>query len=426
VQRLKSNEYPKPSPGEYGIPQDPTRPREVFGKFGKDPKITKFIQDEVVRSRCIPGPGAHEVQESMAAVKPFCPEGGRCLAASKPPSYFDAAVKQWEGKPDPGAYEVKGSVNGSKAAGRLVYKYESATIGETKAMVNKVSSHDTPGPGSYNLPDPAPLGQAPVLKGRGLGHAMPHPYAYNCAPDYGRKFDIVPVRQDNSADMIYGTGRRPKFTGAVRSPSSAGSDRPSPAARNKDNIPEIAGTVALDLNAEDAVQWRSGGFAALRKVKSTGAIKVSNPMHEELKRYYPAIQGQKRDKNTIAPGQIRKSEVVSTHDNSVEYQRLQRGKIHVAALSDGIKSATEQVLEPLDLHRLRQDAMDGLVAKARYRMRMEGVAKDQEEHIIAEMRCVLAEKGATGLGGFDATAADDGSGAVPGDMADNALPIGER
>merc|ERR1712091_646913 len=94
--------------------------------------------------------------------------------------------------------------------------------------------------------------------------------------------------------------------------------------------------------------------------------------------------------------QVKKNEAVSTHENSAEYQRLQRGKVHIAAISDNIKNATDRVLEPLDLDRLRQDAMDGIEAKARYRMSMEGVSKEQAELIISEMRNVLREKGATG------------------------------
>lgn len=300
-----------------------------------------------------------------------------------------------------------------------MYKYESATINETKAMVNKISSHDTPGPGSYDIPDPAPLGNAPTLKGRDLGYAMPHPFSYNCAPDFSRKYEITPVRQNNSGDMIYGTGRRPKFTGNVRTPSPAGSDTQSLALQMKSQAPHVPGTVALDLNPEDAVQWRSGGFAPIWKAKSTGAIRQSNPQFDEFKRHYAALHKWQRDKNVVLPMQVKKNEAVATHENSAEYQRLQRGKVHIAAISDNIKSATDRVLEPLDLDRLRQDAMDGLEAKARYRMSMEGVSKEQAELIISEMKGVLKEKGATGLKGGDAEAADDYNSAVLGDIAVN-------
>lgn len=36
--------------------------------------------------------------------------------------------------------------------------------------------------------DVPPIAGVPVLKGRTLSHAMPHPFAYNCAPDHGRKY----------------------------------------------------------------------------------------------------------------------------------------------------------------------------------------------------------------------------------------------
>jgi hypothetical protein len=136
-------------------------------------------------------------------------------------------------------------------------------------------------------------------------------------------------------------------------------------------------------------------------------IKQVNPAIEEFKRHYPVLHGQQKVKqSSFLPMQVKKNEAVATHENSAEYQRLQRGKVHVAAISDHIKTATDGVLEPLDLDRLRQDAMDGIEAKARYRMRMEGVSQEQEELIIAEMRSVLEEKGATGVKGTDASTAN--------------------
>merc|ERR1712137_1433870 len=126
--------------------------------------------------------------------------------------------------------------------------------------------------------------------------------------------------------------------------------------------------------------------------------------------------GEKRDKATFLPLQVKQNQPVLTHDNSVEYQRLQRGKFHVAAIADSIKSATDQALEPLDLDQLRHDAMDGLVAKARYRMRMEGMSRSQEDLVIAEMRSVLEEKGARGGRGND-----NGDGIVSGH--DGGLPV---
>lgn len=60
-----------------------------------------------------------------------------------------------------------------------------------------------PGPGHYKLPEPRPLAPTPALKGRTLPYSMPHPYAYNCAPDYTRSF-LAPVRQSNNGEQIFG------------------------------------------------------------------------------------------------------------------------------------------------------------------------------------------------------------------------------
>ena len=59
------------------------------------------------------------------------------------------------------------------------------------------------GPGHYKLPEPRPLAPTPALKGRTLPYSMPHPYAYNCAPDYTRSF-LAPVRQSNNGEQIFG------------------------------------------------------------------------------------------------------------------------------------------------------------------------------------------------------------------------------
>lgn len=86
--------------------------------------------------------------------KPFCPEGGRfMLEAHKPPSYFDVAPKLYDANPPPGSYDARGSVE-VKVVGELVYRYESATSSETKALIAKVvgDPEEVPGPGHYTLP----------------------------------------------------------------------------------------------------------------------------------------------------------------------------------------------------------------------------------------------------------------------------------
>eukprot|EP00927_Polykrikos_kofoidii_P072292 TRINITY_DN68428_c0_g1_i1.p1 TRINITY_DN68428_c0_g1~~TRINITY_DN68428_c0_g1_i1.p1 ORF type:complete len:539 (-),score=70.29 TRINITY_DN68428_c0_g1_i1:239-1855(-) len=420
------DEYPKPAPGEYGVPSDPSRPRQLYGKFGRDPKVPKFIRDEELRTRGIPGPGAHDVMESMSAVKPFCTEGGKTLHFGKPESYFEAAPKRWEDNPDPGAYELPGAMRSNKGVGRLVYKYQSSTLAETKAMVNKVNTHDAPGPGTYDLPEPPPTHPAAVIKGRALGHAMPHPFAYNCQPDRAQKYSLTPVRQQNSADKIFGTGVRrgvaPRFTGAAgrrgsRPSSSDSSSKP----KDRVHVTDLSstGVEALDINPEDQVQWRAGGFAPLAKSRSTGSLAPkTNPSMEETKKSYPQLSGKKRERSTFLPMTVRKSEDISTRDNSDEFTVLRRGHVQLAALAEGIHQMTSAALEPLDLERLKQSASECLKDKANYRMETEGVAKTHQPLVIAEMKGVLAEK----IGLKDETFADHGPEAVASLSAEEPPP----
>jgi len=132
-EKFKLDEYPVPPPGTYGVPADPGQPRQLYGSFGKDPRITKFIQDEVKRSRSVPAPGEHEVMESMENLRPFCPEGGRYMdAGGRGNGYFDSAARLGDSKPAPDRYNLPGAIRPNKTVGKLVWKYQSETMQKTK------------------------------------------------------------------------------------------------------------------------------------------------------------------------------------------------------------------------------------------------------------------------------------------------------
>jgi hypothetical protein len=148
VERFKPfDEYPSPPPGAYGIPNDPTRPSQASGQFSKQPRVSEYIMNDVNRSKSIPGPGAHDVLEAMESQKPFCPEGGRGMMAVKPKGYFEVAPTLTSGNPAPDAYTLPGAIDANRAAGRLVYKYESATMGETRDMSPGLQEKPTKLPG---------------------------------------------------------------------------------------------------------------------------------------------------------------------------------------------------------------------------------------------------------------------------------------
>jgi len=334
--------------------------------------------------------------EAMEVSRPFLPEGGRSLDASKPASYFDAATKLSADNPPPGSYDLPGSFN-TKTVGRLVYRYESATIQETKDLVTKVigSADEAPGPGSYNLPDPPNINGVPTLKGRQLPFAMPHPFAYNCAPDTMGKYSLLaPVRQSNNADQIFGIGvrRGGGNTGpsSKQRPSSAGPDQVS--AKDLKDIPMVPAVVNENDTDVEAVQWKSGGFTTLKKSRSTGAVKAEHPSVEEAAKFYPMLARKHRGTgaSSFLPMASRRSETIPTGDTSEEYQRLQRSKWQLNACVQSLAQATSQALEPLDLEKLREEAMTGLRDKATYRMKLEGVPKGHHNMVLAEMASILS------------------------------------
>lgn len=82
---------------------------------------------------------------------------------------------------------------------------------------------------------------------------------------------------------------------------------------------------------------------------------------------------------------------MSTHEASEENQRLRRGKWELAALAERAKAATAEVLEPLDVDKLRCDALAALQDKAQERMKLQGVPRRQINEVLNEMSDVLEE-----------------------------------
>jgi len=346
------NENPKPAPNQYGVPcTTQVQQRQVQGKFSKEPKVSKFIQVEERRTRHIPGPGAHDVQESMDHVKPLCPEGGRWHTAGKPLGYFEQAPRILQDHPDPGIYNVTTDVQ-KKDVGRVVYKYESATIQESKELVRKIAGgrHEVPGPGAYDLPDLPPVNPSvPELRGREQGAPLPPPFNYNCAPNYSANFsNFTPVRQSNSAAQIWGNGvRRKPGQGPVQSRTPTG-----------DGQADASGGQPLD--EDSAVQWRFGGFSQLKRNRSEGTLRPAEHPHVEgAKRQYESLNRDERGRHTFLPMASKRTDSlpVSVSSSSAEYQRLEQGKWQLKVLAENIKAAGSSVLEPLDEHRL--GALDG-------------------------------------------------------------------
>jgi hypothetical protein len=165
----------------------------------------------------------------------------------------------------------------------------------------------------------------------------------------------------------------------------------------------------------ETVQWRSGGFAALRKVKSSPVIeRKEHPAVDCVKHHYKALSKKHgRSDKTFAPWAHRRPEVVKCSSHSGEYKNLQRTKWKLGSLAAEITSAAAATMEPLDEAKLREEATRGLMDKAKFRMRMEGLAKDQQDLVLAELPGVLLDNG---------SAAPSGREELPGELG---APLGE-
>lgn len=411
--RLNRNEpYQSVLPADFGVPSpchydqtaDPTRPRQLYGSFGLDPKYPKYIRDEELRAKEIPAPGSYDIEAASEAALPFLPQGGRIGAGPKPSSYFDAAAKLAEGKPDPGAYDPPGAFQ-VRPQGMSVLRHQSATVEESKALVEKMVNltGSTPGPGTYHFPDPMSpdnIRGSPTLKGRKLPHSMPQPYQYNCAPDYGKKF--IPFRQQNSGDQIYGRqGHARKHMLALQERELQGHDV------NLDATLKTMSDPASEQGEYPAIStgasWAEGGFESIRtqgspsrppkqspqRSRSTGMLPVSfsHPAVEMAAVSYPKLAGkQRKGTQMFMPMASRRCEVVGTKDYSLEYRKFHLSRDRLGQLSAGLRDAAGATVLQVDPEEMKNEAYKILEHKAKSQLRLEGVPYDKRRLIIQEMR----------------------------------------
>lgn len=439
---LKANN--EPGPGAHNPSDKITKPKIDGIKFEKASKEAKYIKDNIRLASQVPGVGAYDAAAAAEYVKPFIPEGGRALMASKPQTtYFEDAAALTGANPGPAAYTLPGSLD-IRPVGQPVFRHESATAAESKRLVDRIiadNSGSTPGPGTYTLPDPHPLMPAPSQKGKSLPHGMPKPFDYNATPDYAGNFaprpkemkSLAPVRQKNSGDQIFGRfsasgGQAP---GQARERSSAGGDvldggkilgRVNDSGDPGDDVwedepegeAEIGGGGASE-EIEDKVVWKEGGFETsggggsrimdqsterdglsgggsrpgMPRARSMGALGAQSrhPAVEKAAKSYNRLSGfRKKPTTTFLPMASRRCPIVRTEDTSLAYQRYYVAKSRLEEAGARItQQMEEKVLEPLDLDKLLSDAQNVLELKARMRLRVEGLSREKRMKVLAEL-----------------------------------------
>lgn len=431
----------EPGPDKYTPSDTLVKPANAGIKFEKQSKEAKYIKDQVRLAAQVPGPGAYDATAAAEYVKPFVPEGGRSLMASKPKTtYFDDAAALMQANPGPAAYSLPGSID-VRPAGQPVFRHESATAAESKKLVDRcnAASSGTPGPGAYTLPDPYPLMPAPSQKGKSLPHGMPKPFDYNATPDYAGNFAprpkemlLQPVRSKNSGDQIFGRfsasgGQAPGgniLDGGKILGGGAGAEPGS--GQTDDDVweDEPEGEVGPVEEMEEKVVWKEGGFetsgaqqqggsrnlmestesrqgsSVMQRSRSMGALGQSrHPAVEKAAKSYNRLSGfRKKPTRTFLPMASRRCPIIRTEDTSAEYQRYYVCKSRLEEA--GSRIAGQSMLEPLDLEKLLADAQNVLELKARMRLRVEGLSREKRMKVLAELPMLFQDPGAgPGLGG---------------------------
>lgn len=392
--------FQQPGPNAY-TPNDPMKPTVTYGRpFGYAVREPQHIKDAVRQSRGLPGPGAYDMDQAMEAALPFCPEGGRCLMASKPESYFDAATKQTASNPAPDSYTLPGALN-LKANSEPVWRHESETYGESKAIVDGILNLRmvTPGPGTYDIPETAtkPIVPPPSLKSRRLPHAMPAPFNYNCTKDLCSKF--VPFRQRNSSTMIFeGKGgqklARPTSTPTLGEETSLSRSETRAKRRQESVIPGSTGRPMQEPEPDPAsdeglvrpVSRRAGGIG--RRTHSAGSISASvdHPSVKEATKHYPKLAGRKgRATEHFLPMATRRVEALGTKDVSGSFQRFHYTMKQMEELGTAAYDLSMTAMDSFDLDALTKESVKILEHKARSQLRTEGLSRDRRRQVLEEL-----------------------------------------
>lgn len=376
----------EPGPGQYS--PHPLPKHQPLGTFTKEVKAPRYIDDEVKRTIDNPPVAFYETQRSNEFLDPFLPEGGRGVCnQSKSQSWFDDVADSKAFCPSPTKYANGGNIE-PKIVGRPPFKLLSETMEETKKLVQKaLGKSEIPGPGAYDLPD-FPPGRSFVMQGRTLPHSMPAPYNYNSQPDLSRKF--LPLRQQNSGDLIFGRSfRMDSYGPALRKSEDFKVKEESsvdPTPRQEYGESEISST---DMHKG----WEEGGFTgALKRSRSEQGIPLAlrrdGDEHVSVIKagtYYHRLSGHLRKNTpTFLPMASRRVVGIETDSDSQTYRKYLVSKQSLKMLAQDLDQATKAVVGPLDKNKLLQETEWLLGEKARSRLRILGYTKDTQDEVIAQ------------------------------------------
>jgi hypothetical protein len=367
-----------PSPDAY----DPKLvPRTVkLAKFTTMSKkeIPAYLQEAERLGHSLPGPGQYDDMEAFGNINPFLPTGGKTLQASKNTSYFDDVAKAHAHSTGP-KYDIRKDFV-VEPQGQPVYRYQSSTWEQTKALVEDACATHVPGPGAYEAVQPPPPPGAPDFKrcGRDYPAALPPPFDYNCAKDVARRY--VPLRKSGAHDQIYGRFKSrsaPRLTPlstSVSDRSEEHSEPLSPPARTDDSQ-RLKKKYLKESDRAD--EYRKG----------------LHPMVKEAAGTYKVMSGQKHAPTTmLLPMAARRYVEVGTDEDQPEFKAYERHRAKLDLVASSIDSLTQSLCSPLDVKAMRAKAQAVLEEKVKARLKVEGVRREKRKLVLQELPRALEEK----------------------------------
>jgi hypothetical protein len=147
-----------PDPCKYFPSLEPVVPAVKMGKFSKSAKFSAQSAVSASTGHEPPEHGTYEVGRAQDFMDPFLPTGGKNILTQHKPKdgYFDDVVKPYQDIPGPGQYQQK-QLPKRYDFSQAVYHQSTDTMEETKKLVKGALSHEVPGPGAYDIPDPPRL-----------------------------------------------------------------------------------------------------------------------------------------------------------------------------------------------------------------------------------------------------------------------------
>eukprot|EP00927_Polykrikos_kofoidii_P069926 TRINITY_DN6566_c4_g1_i1.p1 TRINITY_DN6566_c4_g1~~TRINITY_DN6566_c4_g1_i1.p1 ORF type:complete len:258 (-),score=44.07 TRINITY_DN6566_c4_g1_i1:121-894(-) len=134
------------------------------------------------------------------------------------------------------------------------------------------------------------------------------------------------------------------------------------------------------------VRWNPGSSSDLKQPKPPPKARSIDPGYEATVQRFPALSKRnKRVQSTFLPWSTAyKTDDIPTHPSSQEASHIDCSNVRIKSCKDGIEGRFTDVLEPLDIDKLRKSSYKTMRDKTRVRLLLDGVGKGRADMVLSE------------------------------------------